>query len=164
MRNLLLLTSVWLVAAGCGTESPGVSANAITWTDVDEVSIESFTNGVRPGSGACTTSSIRYDFHEHVLVDAQCATDTRTQASAEDSAALLAALRGIAIVDLPCSGYDGVDTSVIIRHGSADARDSFPLGSQTCTNGGSSTMGVATVTAESWAPVNAILFRIRAAR
>ena len=162
MRTFLL-TSVLLVAAGCGAESPTTSANAITWTDVDEMSIESFTNGVRPGSGVCTTTTIRYDFHEHVLVDAQCAADTRTPARPEDSAALLAALRGIAIVELPCNGYDGVDTSVNFRHGSADARDSFPLGSKTCTNG-STTTGIATVTDESWAPVQAILFRIRAAR
>jgi len=72
------------------------------------------------------------------------------------------ALRGIAIVELPCSGYDGVDTSVNFRHASAEVRDSFPLGSRTCTGGSSAS--VATVTDESWQPVQAILFRIRAAR
>lgn len=163
MRTLFL-TCVLSAAAGCGAESPVASANALTWTDVDEMSIESYVNGVAPGSGACTTTSIRYDFRDHVLVDAQCAADIRTPARAEDSAALLAALRGIAIVEQPCSGYDGVDTSVVFRHGGTDARDSFPLGSMTCTRGGSSTAGVATVTEESWQPVQAILYRIRAAR
>ena len=163
MRTLLL-TSILLVAAGCGAESPSTSANALTWSDVDEMSVESSVNGVPPGPGVCTTSWTRYDFRDHVLVDGQCATDTRTPARPEDSAALLAALRGVAIVELPCNGYDGGDTSVNFRHGSADARDSFPLGSRTCTNAGSSTAGTATVTTESWQPVQAILNRIRAAR
>lgn len=154
-------SSALLFMVGCGTDPD--AANAQRWSEVVEVSMRSFTHGVAGGSSACTTSSSRYDLREHVLVDVRCAAETRSVARPQDSADLLAALRGIVIVDQPCNGYDGVDTSVTLRRSGAEVPDGFALGWTSC-SGGATSRDIPTITSESWQPVLVILDRIRAAR
>jgi len=161
MRTLIV-ASLLLCVAGCGTDPEALPADR--WQDVEEVSLTSFTHGLAPGSGRCDTARSRYNLREHVLVESECAMETRTLARPQDSADLRAALAGIEVVQQPCDGFDGVDASVAFRHANTELQTGYAIGYSSCSRGGTAADLRPTITSSSWGPVQTVLNRIRAAR
>ncbi len=163
MRTHLTL-GLLIFVAGCATDPVlGTSTGALQWDDADTLSVIAQTQGV-PGPASMgpdsTRDATRYDFADGRLVRSNCGVERVHLGTAQDTADLRAALHGLQIVEIPCEGNDGTDVVATVLRGAEDPGPAYPVGGQSCTQGGDPTRPVPMISAASWGPVQAVIQRI----
>lgn len=163
MRSHLLLGVLFFVA-GCATDPDLDSASgALHWDDADTLEITSETLGVArptPGGPDCSRGATRYDFADARLVVVSCGVEHVHVGTAQDTADLRAALRGLRVVQLACDGYDGTNVSAGVHRGVGGAGVAYPVGATSCTNGGDPARPIPVISLASWEPVQRVIQRI----